>query len=62
MVLYRRKNLLFYAQAFQLARDSEGLFPEKFKAWADRPCGAAGLADYSTPVILPNVNRIPGGL
>jgi uncharacterized phage-associated protein len=51
------QKLLFYAQAFHLARQGEPLFSEKFKAWRDGPVVPQVWHRYnrdnSTLVILP---------
>src|SRR5260370_316231 len=50
------QKLLFYAQAFRLARHGEPLFAEEFQAWRDGPVVPAvwrHFRENSTPFILP---------
>jgi len=39
------QKLLFYAQAFHLARHGDALFADKFKAWVD------GVQTYQKPMV-----------
>src|SRR5215475_8436304 len=57
------QKLLFYAQAFRLARHGEPLFLEKFKAWVKGPVVPQVWhrynTDNSTLLTLPADNGVP---